>query len=221
MPATAGCARRASGGVRSSARFLARVLLVPAAHCWQAAAALGRVRNSRVLADPRRSVSRIHPENDAQLSFSQEELITKGTGLLATMFPSSCRRPDAPPTESARPPGLEHGFLDEAMRACPVVLIVVYDTRARRLRGRRPRPDQPGCVLENMWLTAKSLGIGMQVMSVFSSDRVEEQLRTILSIPVTWRSPTPAVSATHGRARPLPAGPRSMCGWSGSKDFRA
>jgi nitroreductase len=67
-------------------------------------------------------------ENFAQLSFSEDELIRKGTGLLATMFPPSWRVPDAEPQTAGN---LSHGFLDSTMRACPVVLIVVYDTRKR------------------------------------------------------------------------------------------
>jgi nitroreductase len=37
--------------------------------------------------------------------------------------------------------------------------------------------------MQNMWLTAEALGIGMQIMSVFSAQSVEEELRKILSIP--------------------------------------
>jgi len=65
-------------------------------------------------------------ENYAQLSFSEEELIRKGTGLLATMFPPSWRTPDAEPDTSGEPATLE-----ATMRSCPVVLIVLYDPRRR------------------------------------------------------------------------------------------
>jgi nitroreductase len=40
-----------------------------------------------------------------------------------------------------------------------------------------------GCVMENMWLTAETLGVGVQIMSVFSSKHVGAELRKILSIP--------------------------------------
>jgi len=36
--------------------------------------------------------------------------------------------------------------------------------------------------MQNMWLTAETLG-RMQIMSVFSSQQVETELRKILSIP--------------------------------------
>jgi len=40
-----------------------------------------------------------------------------------------------------------------------------------------------GCVLENLWLTAESLGIGLQVTSVFSAAQTTAGLLNILSIP--------------------------------------
>jgi nitroreductase len=121
-------------------------------------------------------------ENYDQLSFSEDELLRKGTGLLATMFPPSWRVRDAEPEEAA---DLEHGFLDDTMRSCPLVLIVVYDTRKRApaSEGDVLGIVSLGCVMQNMWLMAESLGIGMQIMSVFSADHVEEELRRILSIP--------------------------------------
>jgi nitroreductase len=67
-------------------------------------------------------------ENYAQLSFSEEELIQKGTGLLATMFPPSWRDPDGGIEQAT---DVEHGFLDETMRSCPLVMILVYDPRKR------------------------------------------------------------------------------------------
>jgi nitroreductase len=121
-------------------------------------------------------------ENYAQLSFSEEELIRRGTGLIATMFPPSWRVPDAEPE---MPADLEHGFLDSTMRSCPVVLIVIYDTRKRApaSEGDVLGIMSLGCVMQNMWLMAESLGIGLQIMSVFSSEHVENKLRQILSIP--------------------------------------
>jgi nitroreductase len=71
------------------------------------------------------------------------------------------------------------------MRSCRVVLIIVYD---RRKRARASEGDvlgliSLGFVMQNMWLTAESLGIGLQVMSVSSGEQVERRLRRILSIP--------------------------------------
>jgi nitroreductase len=121
-------------------------------------------------------------ENYDQLSFSEDELLRKGTGLLATMFPPSWRIRDAEPEAAS---DLEHGFLDDTMRSCPLVLIVVYDTRKRApaSEGDLLGIMSLGCVMQNMWLMAESLGIGMQIMSVFSAAHVEEDLCRILSIP--------------------------------------
>src|ERR1035437_7877323 len=63
-------------------------------------------------------------ENYAQLSFSEEELIQKGTGLLATMFPPSWRDPDGGIEQAT---DVEHGFLDATMGSSPRVMMALYD----------------------------------------------------------------------------------------------
>jgi nitroreductase len=40
-----------------------------------------------------------------------------------------------------------------------------------------------GCVLENMWLMANSLGISFQVMSVLGIESIGEDVKNILNIP--------------------------------------
>src|SRR6201993_5558516 len=40
-----------------------------------------------------------------------------------------------------------------------------------------------GCVLQNMWLMAHSLGLGFQVLSVLSSPSVEEAVKQLLAAP--------------------------------------
>ncbi len=37
--------------------------------------------------------------------------------------------------------------------------------------------------MENMWIMAQSLGIGLQIMSVFSGDVVEKEVKRLLGIP--------------------------------------
>ena len=98
------------------------------------------------------------------------------------MFPPSWQTPGGRAEETAE---VEHGFLDATMRSCPVVVIVLYDTRRRApaSEGDFLGIMSLGCVMQNMWLTAEDLGIGMQIMSVFSARPVEEELRRILSIP--------------------------------------
>jgi len=41
--------------------------------------------------------------------------------------------------------------------------------------------------MENMWLTAQALGIGFQIMSVFSGNSVEKEVKKILEIPEYMR----------------------------------
>ena len=40
-----------------------------------------------------------------------------------------------------------------------------------------------GCVMENMWLMAQSLEISVHILSVFSGDAVEKEVKRILHIP--------------------------------------
>lgn len=119
-------------------------------------------------------------ENYQQLSFSEEELLAKRVGLLGAMFPPSWRTP-AEFGRTAR----ESAFLHHTMQGAPVILIVLHDARRRA-----PASDGDvlgqislGCVMENMWLMAQSLGVGFQIMSVFSGLGVESQVKAMLGIP--------------------------------------
>lgn len=121
-------------------------------------------------------------ENYEQLSFTEQELAERGTGLLATMFPPSWRA-GAAASETAGE--LEPRTLEGVLRGAPLVLIVLYDRdrRAPASAGDFLGVISLGCVLQNLWLTAESLGLGMQVMSAFSAADVERELRGILAIP--------------------------------------
>ena len=68
------------------------------------------------------------------------------------------------------------------MPASPVLLFFVYDPsrRAPASEGDFLGIISLGCALENMWLEAESLGIGLQVVSSLSSD---PEVRRILGIP--------------------------------------
>ncbi len=116
-------------------------------------------------------------ENLEQLSFSEEELLKKKVGILGTMFPPAWKTPGYKPhkdRDSIRP-----------VQKSPVLLIVVYDPRRRA-------PDSEGdflgivslgCVMENMWLMANSLGISFQVVSAIGRGPVEKEIKSILNIP--------------------------------------
>jgi nitroreductase len=125
-------------------------------------------------------------ENFEQLSFSEDELSRKKTGILARSFPASWLTPDPEPTEVA---DLEHSFLGNAMQSAPVLLIVVYDStrRAPASEGDVLGIMSLGCVMENMWLMAQSLGISLQILSVVSGEAVEGALRRLLGIPAPMK----------------------------------
>jgi nitroreductase len=121
-------------------------------------------------------------ENYQQLSFSEEELLKKKVGLLGTMFPPSWKDParlDEVARESAP------SFLRDTMRNNLVILIVVYDPgkRAPASEGDVLGFMSLGCVMENMWLMAHSLGIGVHIMSTFSGAPVQKELKSLLHIP--------------------------------------
>ncbi|MGO9334206.1 MAG: nitroreductase family protein [Acidimicrobiales bacterium] len=125
-------------------------------------------------------------ENFEQLSFSEDELSRKKTGILARAFPPSWLTPDPNPFEMA---DLEHSFLGHAIQSAPVLLIVLHDStrRAPASEGDVLGMMSLGCVMENMWLMAQSLGISMQILSAMSGDAVEDALRHLLGVPKSIR----------------------------------
>jgi nitroreductase len=122
-------------------------------------------------------------ENSRQLSASVEELRRRGTGVFAGMFPPEWRNPDADfeAIAVAEPPTP----LSHSLQNAPCLLLVLYDTRKRApaSEGDVLGFISLGCVMENMWLTAQAFGLGLQILSVFSSEAVEAALRTMLGFP--------------------------------------
>jgi len=121
-------------------------------------------------------------ENYQQLSFSEEELLRKKVGILGTVFPPEWRDPAklGEAVRESRPTPLNH-----RIRGSTVLLIVIYDARKRApaSEGDVLGFISLGCVMENMWLMAQSLGISVHVLSVFSAHVVEKEIKRILSIP--------------------------------------
>lgn len=74
---------------------------------------------------------------------------------------------------------------NDYIKNSPAVLIVVYDTRKRApaSEGDFLGIMSLGCVMENMWIMATSLGIGFQIMSVFGAEAIEKEIKQILNIP--------------------------------------
>jgi nitroreductase len=125
-------------------------------------------------------------ENYRQLSFSEEELKKKKAGILGTMFPPSWRNPGA---------ALKGGGDSEApsqARLVPesaVFMVVLYDParRAPASEGDFLGIMSLGCLMQNLWLTAHSLGIGFQILSSFSADKAEAEVKRILGVPAVFR----------------------------------
>ena len=121
-------------------------------------------------------------ENYQQLSFSEKELLRKKVGILGSNFPPEWRDPakfDKAVCESMPRP------LKERIRNSPILLIVFYDStkRAPASEGDVLGFISLGCVMENLWLMAQSLGVSVHILSVFSEKTVEKELKRILKVP--------------------------------------
>jgi len=121
-------------------------------------------------------------ENYQQLCFSEDELLRRRTGLLASMFPLSWRTSDASPGDSKE---MQHSFLGFALQDSPMLLIALHDTRKRApaSEGDLLGVMSLGCLLQNMWLMAGALGVSVQVLSALSEGNTEPMLHQILDIP--------------------------------------
>lgn len=122
-------------------------------------------------------------ENYQQLSFSEEELRRKKVGILGTMFPKSWQTPD-PKLEDVENEE-RSSFMSRLIISSSALLFVLYDP-ARRA----PASENDflgvislGCAMENMWLMAHSLGIGVQIVSSLSGNEVGEKIMRMLNIP--------------------------------------
>jgi nitroreductase len=118
-------------------------------------------------------------ENYEQLSFSEEDFLKKKTGLLGAMLPPALRTPKVSADEA-----IPNAFLGNSIRTAPVLLVVLYDPRKRSpaSEGDFLGIVSLGCVMENMWLMAETLGIGFHVLSALKEGG-EEKIKTMLAIP--------------------------------------
>jgi nitroreductase len=170
------------------------------------------VDDRRILGDlstiPARVSRAFIAENYEQLAFSEEELKERKKGLLATMFPPSWVDPvarAAAPTTRSDDDGAETHHPDrwtepslDAQRAhtllggptyltmSAALLVVLFDprTRAPDSEGDALGMMSLGCVMENMWLVAESLGIAFQIQSILGIDGVEQDVKRVLGIPL-------------------------------------
>jgi nitroreductase len=141
-------------------------------------------------------------ENYRQLSFSADELRRKKVGVLSAMFPPAWRKPNATAKE-IRSAG-RGSFQQQQIASSSVLCIVLYDAKRRAPASAHDflGAISLGCMMENMWLMAESLGIGFHVVSAVSSAAMEKPIKRMLHIPARLRV---AFSFRLG----YPASPRS------------
>jgi nitroreductase len=122
-------------------------------------------------------------ENYQQLSFSEDELLRKKVGILGTMFPKSWLTPD-PKLEDI---GDEYrdSYMAGQITSSSALLIVLYDPRRRAPASENDflGAISLGCVMENMWLMAASLGIGVHILSSLSEKGAEKEIKKLLDFP--------------------------------------
>ncbi len=122
-------------------------------------------------------------ENYQQMSFSKEELKKKGRGVLGAMFPPAWRKPDVKAEDLV---GEDHNsFMSEEIKSSSALAIVLYDStkRAPASEGDFLGAISLGCVMENMWLMANSLGIDFHILSALSEGTIAKEIRTMFNIP--------------------------------------
>lgn len=122
-------------------------------------------------------------ENYKQLSFSVEELRKKKTGILGTMFPEAWRKPNIKPSDLKEDD--RDSFMAQELSSTPLLGIVLYDPsrRAPASEGDFLGIISLGCVMENMWLMANSLGIDFHIVSSLSNGPFEKEIKKLLNIP--------------------------------------
>ena len=121
-------------------------------------------------------------ENYEQLSFSKEELAEKKTGILAAGFPPAWVDPAKIPQIANETAPI---LLTQSVRGSPTLLLVLYDSRKRAPAsgGDVLGFISLGCLMENIWLMAQSLGVSMQILSSFATAPVENELKQLLYMP--------------------------------------
>jgi nitroreductase len=145
-------------------------------------------------------------ENYEQLSFSREELEKTKTGILASGFPPDWVNPSKMTQVVRESPPIP---LSQSIRGSPTLLLVLYDSRKRAPAsgGDVLGFMSLGCLLENMWLMAQTLGVCMQILSLSATAPVETELKQLLGVPehlkiaYTCRLGYPLASTKYLRVR--------------------
>jgi nitroreductase len=122
-------------------------------------------------------------ENYPQLSFTEDELRRKKTGIMGTMFPKSWQTPD-PDLEEIKNED-RSAFMAKQIVSSSALLFVLYDPsrRAPASEGDFLGILSLGCAMENMWLMANSLGIDVHIVSSLSGKKVATEIAKLLDLP--------------------------------------
>ena len=120
-------------------------------------------------------------ENYPQLSFSEEELKKRKTGILANRFPPSWLTPEAQQGKLKQVPS----GLGELISRGPALLLVLYDPsrRAPDSEGDALGIMSLGFMIENMWLMATAQGLSFHVMTAFGNEPLASEVKKRLNIP--------------------------------------
>ena len=148
-------------------------------------------------------------ENYRQLSFSVDELKKKKTGILGTMFPPSWRTPNPRLEDLERESDHDSEERHNQMLPTPLLILVLYNPqhRAPASEGDFLGIMSLGCMMENMWLMANSMGLGFHVLSSLSESLVERKIKKMLKIPdplmiaISFRVGYPSVKTKSLRVR--------------------
>ena len=126
-------------------------------------------------------------ENYPQLSFTEDELRRKKTGIMGTRFPKSWQTPD---------PSLEDienedrgAYMAKQIVSSSAILFLLYDPsrRAPASEGDFLGNISLGCAMENMWLMASALGIGVHIVSSLAVKKVAAEIAKLLNVPDKFR----------------------------------
>ena len=122
-------------------------------------------------------------ENYKQLSFSEAELRKKKVGILGTQFPPAWLKPN--PTLKDLGGDGRSSFISKQISSCSAFLVVLYDPkrRAPASEGDFLGAVSLGCMMENVWLMANSLGIAVHIVSSVAQDSVAKKIKGLLKIP--------------------------------------
>jgi nitroreductase len=122
-------------------------------------------------------------ENYPQLSFTEDELRRKKTGIMGTVFPKSWQTPDPNMEEIEKED--RSAFMARQIISSSAILFVLYDPsrRAPASEGDFLGIVSLGCAMENMWLMAHSLGIGVHIVSSLAQKKAAAQIAKLLGIP--------------------------------------